>query len=539
MSDRNRPHANGRSDPAGLPAGKLAAWWDRRSAERRTGSSDTPADRPVAVVAQLEALARADEMSAPRPGFLDELERQIMQTPTAVVPIPITTRHPQPSPTTLVGRPSRQGRGLVDILTVAAVLALLLGGSWSVLNDRADAPTPGGQNGVAGVSTPDEAATSTPEGNRIVALNQPWVETLPDVAINGVLPVSTSACVTPSRPPGSVEASVRERRALGDAAPTFEPMFVSGAQINSSRLPPGSDADVEAMTAFFRQLSACRFETGERNGTQLLPYTGAYWNLYADEAFGFDGATQVDRDVDEVVREQYFFQSTYVHGWSYPATVLDVRQVWPDDEGRPRLLVTTNGSNPGAGAITRITSLMVQEDGQWRFLIPDTAPGDYGRPVAAFVADVLLGRDSHGPQGPGNWNNQLEANFPVAMTIANVGETPQQVSVAGQDLGIVAPGEAILVQPFRIRLDAIEEGEDYFTFTVESLDLEAAPDAPDARPMTIAVYRAESLPYAPEEAGRATPAVSDAAGTSPLATPESTPVSVTEADQVSHVADLV
>ncbi len=548
MSDHNHPHANGGGDPSEIPARELATWWDRRTVERRTGATDTPLREPtVAAIAQLDALVRADELSAPRPGFLDQLERQIMQTPQAMPATPIAVRRPEPLPTIPFARPHRWNRGLVDILTVAAVLALLLGGSWTVFNERANAPTPDGQNGVAGVSTPDDSPQSTPNGNRIAVLDQPWIEALPDVAINGVQPVSADECVTPSREAGSVEAAVQERRNLGEAAPTIEPAFLPGARINPDVYRLASEQDAEAMTSFFRQLSACRFDTGDPNGTELVPYTGAYWNLYADAAFSFDQATLANRDVDEVVREEYSFRSSYIYGWSYPATVLDVRQALPDSKGQPRLLVTTIGFSTVVG---ETTSLMVQEDGQWRLLIADVVPGVYGSPVAAFVVDVVLGADGASPRISGNYNGQIEADFPVAMTIANVGETPQQVSVAGQDLGVVTSGSSIIVQPFRVRPEAVDETDGYFIFEIEAVDQGASPGDPVARPVPIAVYAAGSLPYGPVEAGRATPspatvteASHDSAATAIASTPVSTPatetpVAVTLAVEPDRVVEI-
>ncbi len=289
MSDRNRSHANGGSDPADLPAVELAAWWDHRTGQRRSGSFEpaTATDLAVTVVAQLEALDRADEWSTPRPGFLEDLEKQVMQTQPTALPTPNATPRLEPLPIVQIARPPRRSRGLIDILTVAAVLALLLGGSWSVFNDGANAPTPDGQNGIAGFSTPDDSGTPSSSGfDGLAVLDQPWAENQQGLSIGGVLPVSTTQCVTPSRPAGSVVAALEERQALGDAAPTIEPEWEAGPRIDPDNYLAASDADVAAANEFFRQLSACRFDTSDQDETQLQPYTGAHWNLYSDDSFG-------------------------------------------------------------------------------------------------------------------------------------------------------------------------------------------------------------------------------------------------------------
>ena len=522
MSDRKHSHANGRSDPADLSAGELAAWWDGRTGHRRSGSSDPiPAPDPaVAAVAQLEALARADELGDPRPGFLDELERQIMQTPTAVLPTPIATRRPEPSPTTLVGRPPRRGRGMVDLLTVAAVLALLMGGSWSIWNDRASTPVPDGQNGVAGVSTPDGLATPPTDPDGLAVLDQPWVENQRGLSIGGVLPVNATECVTPSRPAGSVVAALEEREALGDASPTLEPEWETGPRIDPDNYPAASETDVAAANEFFRQVSACRFGTGDRAGTELQPYTGAYWNLFSDDSFELNAALVAAEPIVESVRDQYSRTSSYVVGWSYPAIVADVRDIPPDAEGNARLLVVTEGANPN---VDTGASLLVREDGQWRFRVPSLLA--IARPVAreVQVADILLGRDAYGPTGAGNFTRQLEADRLIAMTIANVGDTPQQVTVDGQDLGTVSPGGSLIVQPFKVSGQAVVDMGGKLTFTVESVDLAVPIDGPAPRPMTIAVYPAGSLEFNSRGMLQGTPEASAAAAATPGPATSSTP----------------
>lgn len=861
MSDRSQPHANGRSDPADLPAGELASWWDHRVEQRRVaGAEPTSTEQTATVVRQLEALGRADELSSPRPDFLEHLESQLMQTPTAI--LPGATPSPRPEPLVLPilrGGPPRRSRGLIDVLTVAAVVSLLLGGSWSIWSNQTTAPTPSGFNGGAGVSTPDPngldplvrevtlnqdwaapvtgsplnglapipvtdcttpsrgpdwftivsdpAATPLPlasgapstelggvvspkemaeypvasdedrktveafyhqlvacrntvepgtdrdtfllagpfwnllstdfliqqsesfgagdqlvDGPRlqlearaalglsvfpaditdvrtlpnnsldqrqllvasrwvgsfpsermtvlvledglwrvgasnvmqypdgtskrqigvasllnsewwggmessdgrlfsgmplsitvtntaytnltvsiggqdvgsltygetiyttpfvvrpesvqaaggqfpidvsmvglntlltepyhltveytdpevgpmpatpgagstpvtpsgtpstvtpadgVVSLDQPWAEDLPGIDFNGVAPVNTTECTTPSRPASSVEAAIEDRLALGDAAPTIEPEFVPGAGIDPTSFPLGTAADVVAVTSFFQQLSACRFQTGERDGTALVPYTGAYWNLYSADAFGINPDLLRGRTVTEVVREQYSWTSSYVAAWSYPASVIEVRTVPADAQGRPRLLVQTVGAYADEDGQL---SLLVQEDGQWRFLAPSLELPEARPDLTAQVADIVIGRDPYGPRGAGNFSSQLEGGFPVAMTIANVGATSQRVMVAGRDLGVVEPGASLVVQPFVVSPEAVVAAGGRLTFTIESVDLGALAGAPTPRPLTIAVYSAGSLPYGPTSNGLGTPA----AVSSPEATP--------------------
>ena len=525
MSDRSPFHANGRSDSADLPAGELAAWWDRRARQRRFGSADPTIASPdptATVVAELEVLSRADEFSAPRAGFLEELEKHLMDTLPTALPVPVSPIRPEPLPIVRLARHRPQGRGLIDLLTIAAVLALLLGGSWSVWNNGPDAPTPDGQNGVAGVSTPDtQQATPSPSGlSGAAVLDQPWAENSQGLSINGVLPVSTTECVTPSRPAGSVAAALEERRALGDAAPTIEPEWEAGPRIDPDNYPAASETDVAAANEFFRQVSACRFGTGDRAGTELQPYTGAYWNLFSDDSFELNAALVAAEPIVESVRDQYSRTSSYVVGWSYPAIVADVRDIPPDAEGNARLLVVTEGANPN---VDTGVSLLVREDGQWRFRVPSLLA--IARPVAreVQVADILLGRDAYGPTGAGNFTRQLEADRLIAMTIANVGDTPQQVAVDGQDLGTVAPGGSLIVQPFKVSRQAVADMGGKLTFTVESVDLAVPIDGPAPRPMTIAVYPAGSLDFNSRGMFQGTPEASAVAAATPGPVISSTP----------------
>ncbi len=548
MSDRHHSNANGRHDPVDLPAGELAAWWDRRTGRRRVGSIDTEpqvdteaSGTTSTAVAGLEALSRADDLSAPWPGFLDQLERHLMDAPIAVLPPAKPSPVREAAPLVLTPPSARRGRGLIDILTVAAVVALLLSGSWSVLNDRATAPPPDGPNGVAGVSTPLTDPVSTPAAG-VVALDQPWAVNLPDAAINGVPPVNTTECVTPSRPAGSVEAAIGERVALGDAAPTIEPVFVLDAGIDPARYPPASDTEVAAVTTLFQQLSACRFETGERVGTTLQPYTGAYWNLLSADAFNFDPVLFEGRTAEEVVREHYFFTATWVLEWSYPASVLDVRRVPADGQGRARLLVTTTGSE---ATEFEAVSLLVEDEGQWQFLARNLLSPEPPLPLSAQVADIVLGRDAYGPRGTGNFSSQLEADYPVSMTVANVGQTPHQLSIDGQDLGVVEPGASVVVQPFVVSPEVVSGAGGRLTFTVESVDLGATADAPEPRPLTIAVYPPGTLEFGQIARAARTPVAEPSIAATPgvTATPESTepiqnPVAVAVAPELDRVVAL-
>ncbi len=235
-----------------------------------------------------------------------------------------------------------------------------------------------------------------------------------------------------------------------------------------------------------------------------------------------------------------------MNGWSYPAIVTDVRQVLPDADGNPRLLVETDGSSAN---VASQASLLVREDGQWRFRVSNLL--EIGRPVArdVQVADILLGRDAYGPTGAGNFTRQLEAGTLVTMTIASVGDTPRQVIVAGQDLGMVAPGGSLIVQPFTVNEDSVAAAGGKLTFTIESVDLAAPSDAPAPRPMTIAVYSADSLEFNSTGMYQGTPVPSDIVGSA--ATPDpvthSTPgatenrpeqVAVVRADETNRMVEI-
>lgn len=506
MSERHHRHANGRSDPADLPAGELAEWWDRRTGRRRTRPAlleTEPSETTRTAVAELEALSRGDELSAPRPGFLDHLERHLMDTPTAVLPAARPTPLEPTAPVVRLARPIRRSRGLIDILTLAAILALLLGGSWSVLTDRATAPPPEGPNGIAGVATSDEIGTPVADGGQVVALDLPWVENLPDVSINGVRPVNTSECVTPSREAGSVEAAVAEYLALGDAAPTLEPEFLVGPLIDPTAYEQGSPEDIEAATTLVQQLSACRFQTRESDEAPGSPFTGAYWNLLSADGLIPSPELLLGRSVETAVRSHFSVIASLQGGWSYPATVRDVRRVAPDSRGQPRLLITTIGLS--ATEFEQL-SLLVREDGQWRFAhMTLNAPEP---PYTRFtqVADIEVGGDAYGPRSAGYFSSRLEADYPVAMTIANVGETQQQVTIDGQDARIIEPGASQVFQPFEVRPESVVDAGHRLTFTVESVDLGVAVDASSPRPLTIAVYQAGSLGYGPTSDGQSTPA---------------------------------
>lgn len=857
MPDDSQPYVNGWSDPADMAAGELATWWDRRVEQRRVANTElTHGEATTTVVERLEVLSRTDELSSPRPGFLDHLESQIMQTSPGMLPVaPSSTRRdPAVLPVPRLG-PPRRSRGLIDILSVAAVLALLLGGSWAVWNGKTTAPTPGGLNRVVGVSTPDpngleplvrevtldqpwaepvsgsplnglvpvpvtdcttpsrsadwfgsitepaatplplvsgapstalagavspaemaqhpaasgedrqsvvafyrqlvacrnaldpgsdqatfmlagpfwnllstdyllqlaqsmrqdgytlqgfdlyfqaiaalgiqvfapiiadvralpddalgrrqllvaskwvagypseqmtvlvmedgrwrvgasnvmqypagpskrdagvaslyngrwfagmegsdgrlfsgmplsitvtnttysnvtvsiggqdvgtvtygetlyttpfrvppeivqaaggqfpidvsivglgtlatepyhltvdysdpevqspfatpaapaaqiagEATPSAVSAGDLVSLDQPWAENLPNDALSSAAAVNAADCTTPSRPAGSVAAAIEKRAALGDAAPTIEPEFIANGRIDPADYPAGSAEDVAASNAFFQQLSACRFQTGDRDGTALLPYTGAYWNLFSNDAFDFQDFLAAGQAADEVVNQQGRFARQFVDAWSYPGAVLDVRQVPNDAAGQRRLLVTAHGVYP---TTRNVVSLLVEEDGQWRYLVPSVLPYDRDSEAIAQQLDIVVGEDRYGPRATANFVGRLEAVVPVAMTVANRGVTPQRVTVDGQDVGVVQPGASVVVQPFQVRPGAVTDAGGRFTFSIESTDLGGAADVSAARPLAVAVYPPGSLEPNGQFADAATPPIEGTPG---------------------------
>lgn len=490
MPDRYPPEPDGRTDPTPHDQGDahLAASWDRRALARRGARQSNALPDAGPVVAQLEALARADGSSDPRPGFLDRLEADLMRTRTTPIAIAIEPRPSAPTqPPVLARRTPLRGRGLIDVLSVAAVVALLLGGSWFAFGQPGSAPTPDGGNGVGGVTTPDATPIRTDEdASRIVALDQPWVENLPVDAFGLGEPVGTQECTTPSREPGSVLVAVEAAYSIGGVAtPTVEPLLADPGAIDPAAYPAAAPDDVVAVDVFLHQVSACRFSRSGLDGQAIAPYTGALWSLYATDTLASFPLSLPRSTPERVVEQAYEMDSHELGAWAYAARTIDVREFPPDGHGNPRLLVRSVGLGPLAG---ETLSLVVHEDGQWRFAAVRLLAADAPLSVDAQVANIRVGVGTLGPI-PAGFGSQLEAGSPVALSIVNTGGTAQRVTLGGQDVGVVDPGTSIEIAPFVVRPEAVTAAGGRLSFVIESVAPDEIGNSED-RTLTIGVYPA-------------------------------------------------
>jgi len=476
VSDRNRSHGNRRSDPGDRPDGELAAWWDRRTRQRRSGSTHpVPAPEPAAaVVAQLEALARADELSAPQPGFLNDLEKQLMDTQLTALPPGIASPRPEPLPTIRIARPPRRGRGLIDMLTVAAILALLLGGSWSVWNDRVDAPPPVGQNGLAGVSTPDDSGTPSLPHSDSIALDQPWATNQGNDLIEGVAPVDTSECRTVDRGSGEVAELIRQEtlstgttgNLLAELFPTLRYQAADDVSGLIQDYPAAAEDQRAIVDDLYSQVAACRFDNGKQTSGKPEPYTGAYWSLFGTDYFLDHLNLRLGNpvlDLDEVMSQSFGDEPAVAGQGAYPPDVLDVRTLPPTEEGSARLLVLRR-------SVTAFTyqavDVLVFEDGFWRFARQQLVTDSRNESLASFPVDVGIGSGSDGMTTIQVVGAQVEDETPVAMTIFNRGNQPQSVELSGQDLGTLEPRTSITIRPFVVPASAVETAGGRFDFRV-------------------------------------------------------------------------
>jgi len=475
VSDRNRSHANGGSDPADLPAVELATWWDRRTRQRCSRSADaTAAPEPAAtVIARLEALSRADELSTPRPGFLADLEKHLMDTSMTAPPTPTAKPRPEPLPIIRLA-PPRRGRGLIDILTVAAVLALLLSGSWSVFNDRANAPTRDGQNGIASVSTPDDSATPSSPENDAIALDQLWATNQDNDLIAGVAPVNTSECGTVDRGAGDGAQLIRQGAGTtgttGNLLTELFPTLRYQVSDNLSAMIqdyPAAPADQRSIVDhLYSQAAACRFDNGKQTSGKLEPYTGAYWNLFATDYF-------LDRfnlrlgnpvlDLDAVVSQSFADEPAVAGQGAYPPQVLDIRTLPPTGDGNPRLLVLRQSVT---GFEYRAVDVLALEDGLWRFANQQLVTETRDESLKSLPVDIGIGTGSNGTTTIQIVGAQFEAETPVTMTIANRGNEPQSVELSGQDLGTLEPRTSITIRPFEVPASSVETAGGRLDFKV-------------------------------------------------------------------------
>lgn len=494
MPDRHPREPNGRTDLARHDDGAtLAAAWDRRVLARRgVRSAAEPTDTvPDAgpTVARLEALSRAAGASAPRPEFLNDLEAELMRTQTTPITIPT---EPRPAPRTRPAVPNglrvpRRGRGVIDILSVAAVVALLLGGSWFAFDERGSAPTPDGGNGVAGLTSPDATPTAIyDDGIGTVALDQPWAENLPVDEFGLGQPVGTRECTTPSREPGTVLAAVEAAYSIGGVAtPTVEPLLADPGAIDLAAYPAAGSDDVASVDALFHQVAACRFAASGFDGQAIEPYTGPVWSLYTTDALAIYPLSLGRSSPEHVVEQAYQIVGRDPGGWAYAARTIDVREFPADGDGNPRLLVRSVGIGPVA---EEALSLLVFEDGLWRFAVVRLDPAGQPLTVRAQVANVRVGVGTLGPIATG-FGSQLEAGSPVAFSIVNTGATAQRVTFGGQDLGVVDPGSSIEIQPFLIRPEAVAAAGGRLPVTMSAVPTDGSVNGAD-RTLTVGLYPA-------------------------------------------------
>ncbi|HEV2527355.1 MAG TPA: hypothetical protein VGT61_02755 [Thermomicrobiales bacterium] len=369
----------------------------------------------------------------------------------------------------------------MDLLAVAAVLALVVSGGWWVWGDRAAAPTPPAINGIAGPSTP----TGTPTAAyTLPVLDVPWAQPLPDGMVASTHPVSAAGCVTPARDAGSVEAAVAE---LGPDDGDVSLMVPAEAS-DFDALPSATEDDRTAATVLFQQLSACRFQSVARDGGTLIPFATPYHALYSTEFLaswvvawtsgGGQEASPEEQTADLALQllDLPFF-------WSYPAEVVDARMLPSGAGGMERMLVRTLGQDDTDEIQT---VLLVEEGGGWRFTgSMDTDSNRFNDPRTQ-IADVRLD-PATGEAFPFNgFTSRLEPDRPISLTVANTTDSPRQVSVAVNELVLLEPGQSVTFQPFIVDPAAVEAADGRLRFTIETQTLDGESNG---RSYSITVYR--------------------------------------------------
>ncbi len=158
----------------------------------------------------------------------------------------------------------------------------------------------------------------------------------------------------------------------------------------------------------------------------------------------------------------------FIIGGPYPDEVLDVRSYLPDDRGQARLLVlhrTVSGING------QQLSLLVLEKDSWRLAeridladVPVSATS--GSAPDPSQAVVSLNLDVGNPDNDRRFLDFALSDRPIAVTITNSGPTPSAVTLGGQELGEVAPGETVRVMPFVVPTSVLDNNNGGFQLTV-------------------------------------------------------------------------
>ena len=501
------PQHNGRHERRDADTGaaeRLGRDWDAIAVQRRSGGpailTATVTDPTLIRLVELRA---ADTASEPRPGFLDHLERELMDAS-----LPKTTVPVRPSVPTIAVVPGRRhrrhGRGVIDVMAVAAVVALLIAGSWSIWSQNTGGPGNGtGVPGfVAGLATPD--ATANADRNGLVALNQTWATNADSDVIDSVAPVSTSDCTTPPRQPGSLVAAVEQQSQTPTQTLARFAQLTQATPPDITTEPAASAEDVAAARVFFVQFAACRFAYDLGDNGQIEPFTGAFWNLYSTATLAhqalyqpYDGGP-APRTAEQQIDSAYRFEHRTVEASAWPFVVDDVREFPADPDGARRLRVRFHSVMMPS---YQIDTILVRENGAWKIATVEIAVS--GDQTSAYqVSNIDVGDSTVGPRGISSSATQIERDMPVLMSITNRGGTVQAVSIDGQDLGPLAPGQTINLLPFTIDSGASvgDAGHPSFTVTARPAD-----GSGEAKSLAIGVYPAGAL--AAERTG-ATPAAS-------------------------------
>ena len=514
------PQHNGHHEPGDADmdaADQLSRDWDALAVQRRAGGDVTATVTDTTLV-RLAELRAADTASEPRPGFLDHLERELMDASSPKITVAISPALPKLA--VLPAARRRHGRGLIDVVAVAAVVALLIAGSWSIWSQNIGGPGDGTR--VPGIAA--GSATPNAGSDGLVALTAPWATNTDSDLIDGVAPVSTNDCTTPPRQPGSLVPAV-ERLDQTPALTIAEPAPQALATLpDIATYPKASTDGVVAARAFFVQFAACRFALGTRDDKQVDPFTGPYWNLYSDDALadrvvnGPRNPSFANQTPKQMIVASYQYLLQDIESSAWPQVVDDVRDVPAQVNGARQLRVRVH-------AVTApdysIDTVLVLEDGTWRFSQAAIAvPGEFS--PAYQVSNIDVGNISIGPRGVSSYATQIERDTPVLMSIHNSGDVAQTVTVSGQDIGTISPGQTVNMLPFTIRSDAAigEVARGYFR--VASRPAGDADESPRQRTLTIGVYPAGTLGNRRgESAPAATPSdmPADAAGTA-AATPQ-------------------
>jgi hypothetical protein len=376
-------------------------------------------------VGLLFALDARDAAPDPRPGFIARLEAQLeMDSRTPAHAVRTLT-------TGSVVRPTRMRAPKLAIpdagpakwlVTAALMIAIVL--VASVL--FRDGSNESDQSGV--IPTPDAVSPLAFE------------------------PVDVAECTTPARQVGTVWSLIGETTSLPAALPDIVDLARFGTPTTGAvnlpdggryLLSPHSAAQpdvVNGLNATLRQATACRFATvGPAPDGPWYWLDGAFFASFSDDFFRREAFFRLD----DTGKSRALVDTPFMPVGPTPWEV-EAARVLPD--GRAIAIVVP--SQPTGTSYRSLVMTFAQSDDRW--LIDEILPVEW-QPVNWSDIDTprFLELTLDGPDGskivPLNGREAtFYANQPVTVTVANLGDTPQQFHIDGLDIVVeIEPGHSV------------------------------------------------------------------------------------------------